>query len=135
MTRDGVKNMWRILLVDDSEALLALLRSYLEEEGYIVHSTSQADHAIRLVEKEEVDLVIADIFMPMINGFELSKKIRGKVPVILMTAGESEVLQKDIADHSDAFLHKVIERGQLIGAVTKAIERWKLEHEGELIRK
>lgn len=116
---------YRILLVDDSDSLLVLLRQYLEQSGFTVFSTAHPEQAIKMVEREEVDLVISDIFMPMLNGFELSKKINGKVPVILMTGGESDQMQENIADLSDAFLHKKIEKKQLVQAVTKAIERWK----------
>ncbi len=122
---------YRILLVDDSEAMLSLLQLYLEQSGFKVSSTVSAEAALKAVERAEVDLIISDIFMPRMNGFELSKKINNKVPVILITGGESETLKENIADLSDAFLNKVIAREQLVQAVCKGIDRWKIEHQGK----
>ena len=96
---------YRILLVDDSGPMLNLLQLYLEQSGFIVKSTTSAEQAIKMVEREEVDLLISDIFMPQMTGFELSRKLKNKIPVILITAGESDELQENIADLSDAFLH------------------------------
>ncbi len=126
---------YRILLVDDSGPMLNLLQLYLEQSGFIVKSTTSAEQAIKMVEREEVDLLISDIFMPQMTGFELSRKLKNKIPVILITAGESDELQENIADLSDAFLHKAIGREQLVQAVKKAIDRWKMTDDLQKIKR
>ncbi len=126
---------YRILLVDDSGPMLNLLQLYLEQSGFIVKSTTSAEQAIKMVEREEVDLLISDIFMPQMTGFELSRKLKNKIPVILITAGESDELQENIADLSDAFLHKAIGREQLVQAVKKTIDRWKMTDDLQKIKR
>lgn len=119
---------YHILLVDDSEPMLALLSKYLEDGGFKVTAISNSEKALSLVAKGDFDLIITDIFMPMVNGLELSKKIKGRVPVILMSGVDPGELDQNIADLSDAFLDKRIKKEMLIKAVKKAIDRWKLNH-------
>lgn len=119
---------YHVLLVDDSEPMLALLSEYLVSAGFKVTATSNGEEALARVESGLFDLIITDIFMPLVNGLELSKKVKGRIPVILMSGVEPGDLDQNIADLSDAFLDKRIKREQLIVAVKKAIERWKLKN-------
>ncbi len=119
---------YHVLLVDDSEPMLALLSEHLVSAGFKVTAISDGEEALVKVESGQYDLIITDIFMPMVNGLELSKKVKGRVPVILMSGVDPGDLDQNIADLSDAFLDKRIKREQLIVAVKKAIERWKLKN-------
>ncbi|MCK5882991.1 MAG: response regulator [Bacteriovoracaceae bacterium] len=119
---------YHILLVDDSGPMLALLSEYLRSGGFKVTAISDGEEALALVGKDLFDLVITDIFMPLVSGFDLSKKINGRVPVILISGVEPGDLDQSIAELSDAFLDKTIEKEMLIKAVKKAIDRWKLKN-------
>lgn len=66
----------KILIVDDELVMLGLLRKLLETEGFEVHLAQSAAKALELSEEIGFDLVITDILMPGMNGFELIKRIR-----------------------------------------------------------
>ena len=65
-----------VLLVDDDAALLEVMSIVLSSEGYRVLTASDGAEAMREVERESLDLVILDIMLPKVSGFEVLKKIR-----------------------------------------------------------
>jgi DNA-binding NtrC family response regulator len=78
----------RILVVDDEEALRTVLSSELVSEGYDVRTASDGDEAISGLQKEPFDLVLLDIKMPRMNGFEVLKFVKEKHPrtkVVMLT--------------------------------------------------
>lgn len=78
----------RILVVDDEDALRTVLSSELEGEGYKVDTAGDGDEAIAIVQKKPFNLVLLDIKMPKVDGFEVLKFIKGKYPhvkVIMLT--------------------------------------------------
>ena len=84
--------MPRILVVDDDESELMLVRLELEDEGYDVITAKNGREAIELVKKGGIDLVVLDIQMPDIDGIEALSKILTidkKVPIVLHTAYSS----------------------------------------------
>ena len=81
--------MKTILVADDEEAIRTLLEEELKEEGYRVLTVSNARDALKMVETEQLDLVILDIRMPGMDGLEALPRILGMkegLPVILNTA-------------------------------------------------
>ena len=82
----------RILLVDDEEAILKLLRFPLEKEGYQVVTARDGDEALETFTREDFDLVILDIMLPHVDGMEVCRRIRAQsiVPVIMLTAKSDE---------------------------------------------
>ena len=84
-----MQNQHSILVVDDEEALRTVLSSELASEGYQVESASDGDEAISIVQKKQFDLVLLDIKMPKVDGFEVLKFIKKNHPqlrVIMLTA-------------------------------------------------
>ncbi len=81
--------MARILLVDDSEAVLALVQQVLISAGHDVLATESGEQAIRELAGAPVDLIITDLYMPAPDGFEIIAAVRthgGRVPVLVMSA-------------------------------------------------
>lgn len=77
-----------ILVVDDEDALRTVLSSELESEGYEVDMAADGDEAIDIVQKKQFNLVLLDIKMPRVDGFEVLKFIKEKYPhvkVIMLT--------------------------------------------------
>jgi two-component system response regulator ResD len=85
-------NNINILLVDDEENIRNLLAAYLKKEGFNILHSSSGKEAIETMEREFVNLVVLDIMMPVLDGFETLKIIRNKwnVPVIMLSAKEEE---------------------------------------------
>ena len=84
-----MQNQHSVLVVDDEEALRTVLSSELASEGYQVESASDGDEAISIVQNKQFDLVLLDIKMPKVDGFEVLKFIKKSYPqmkVIMLTA-------------------------------------------------
>ena len=78
----------RILVVDDEEALRAVLSTELESEGYVVKSAGDGEEAIRILQGESFHLILLDIKMPNVDGFEVLKFVKQQSPqtkVIMLT--------------------------------------------------
>ena len=82
----------RILLVDDEEAILKLLRFPLEKEGYQVVTARDGDEALETFTREDFDLVILDLMLPHVDGMEVCRRIRAQsiVPIVMLTAKSDE---------------------------------------------
>lgn len=78
----------KILVVDDDERILQLLTEFLNKNGYITSGALGAKEAKKLLEQEAFDLLIIDVMMPEVTGFELTSSIKRlqNVPIILLTA-------------------------------------------------
>jgi CheY-like chemotaxis protein len=80
--------MKRILIVDDEPLLREMVAKYLKKEGYRVMTASNGFDAFRQLIKERPDILLTDIMMPGMTGFELAEKVQAKFPevkIILMT--------------------------------------------------
>jgi DNA-binding response OmpR family regulator len=80
--------MMSILIVDDDHNICQLLELYLLNEGYQLHMVHDGSSALDVLRTEKTDLVILDIMLPVINGWEVCKMIRqlSSVPIIMLTA-------------------------------------------------
>lgn len=81
--------MIKILVVEDDDALNALVSLYLKGNGYEVISCKNGQEAQKLFKKENIDMMITDIMMPMMDGFELAMEVRKEnkdMPIVFMSA-------------------------------------------------
>ena len=78
----------QILVVDDEPAIVRLVKSKLVADGYAVETANSGEMALEFLENERPDLIVLDVMMPGIDGYETLRRIRGKtqIPVILLTA-------------------------------------------------
>ncbi|MEG2017365.1 MAG: response regulator transcription factor [Clostridium sp.] len=81
-------NNINILLVDDEENIRNLLGAYLKKEGYNIFHSENGVKALEVLNREAIQLIILDIMMPVMGGFETLKHIRSKwdIPVIMLSA-------------------------------------------------
>lgn len=82
----------RILLVEDEESLAVGLEYNLSEEGYLVWRAADGKEALEYIESSKFDLIILDIMLPYLDGFEVAEKIREKdtqLPILMLTARTS----------------------------------------------
>lgn len=116
-----------ILVVDDSEATLEVLRRNLEAEGYIVFTAPGVGEALRLLEVKQIDLVITDIKMPKVSGLDLVRHIREnlKDTEVTVITGHPSVDGAVTAMKSGAldYLTKPFTDGELFTAVSRALDR------------
>ena len=85
----------KIMVVDDDKNICELLRLYLEKEGYQVVIANDGKEAVELNEKENPELILLDIMLPQLDGWQVCREIRKKsqVPIIMLTA-KGEVFDK-----------------------------------------
>ena len=111
-TNVGLKRKPKILVVDDSPTTRALLQNIMEMVGYDVVSAVDGMDAFETLKKERFDLVISDVDMPKMNGFELTEAIRSdtlhsELPIILVTSLESEEdKEKGMRSGANAYIVK-----------------------------
>lgn len=100
----------RVLIVDDDDLVRETLRFVLEDGGYRVYSVASGAEALRLLEREPIDIVLSDIFMPGMNGFDLLRQIRERAPetpVILITGyGNIEMAREALKQGASDFITK-----------------------------
>jgi two-component system, OmpR family, response regulator CpxR len=83
----------RLLIVDDDVELCSLLKEFLEREGYTVQCVNEGHAALDLAQQGGYDLVILDVMLPGLDGFEILKRLRltSRVPVLMLTARGQDV--------------------------------------------
>jgi DNA-binding response OmpR family regulator len=83
-----------ILVVDDEPAIVTVVRERLEREGFAVQAVASGEEALAGVDIDPPDLIVLDVMLPGIDGFEVLRRLRGaghKVPVIVLTARDEDV--------------------------------------------
>ena len=121
-----MKGRPRILAVDDEPAILSLLRRILEPEGYEVVTAANGEQALALLEEAKLDLVLLDIMMPGLDGFQLLDRIRQRcdVPVIVLTARHEATTEHEaLRLGADDYMRKPFSSRELLARI-----RAKLEH-------
>lgn len=114
-----------ILLVDDEQRILIFLRSKLKASGYEVITASNGAEALEQVRAQEPDLVVLDIMMPKMDGFETLKELRtfSPVPVIILSAkGTNEDKIKGLGLGADDYLAKPFSPDELVARI-EAVKR------------
>lgn len=89
----------KILIIDDDPTLLKLIQAVLNSNGYEVLSASEAPNGLELAMKQKPDLIILDVMMPVINGFNICRLLKAEqkhkhIPIILLTSRSTENDQK-----------------------------------------
>ena len=121
--------MSTILLVDDDPHLRELSRIFLRQEGFDITEASDGDEALSAFERRKVDLVILDIMMPKMDGWELCRQLRRyyDVPILMLTAkGETSQKLKGFQVGTDDYLVKPFEPLELVARVKALLKRYRI---------
>jgi DNA-binding response OmpR family regulator len=116
----------RILLVEDEERMRILISDYFKREGYTIFEVANGVEAIKAFEKEKADIIILDIMMPFMDGWDVCKIIRktSNVPIILLTAKSEEddkLLGYDLG--ADDYITKPFSPKLLVAKVKALLKR------------
>src|ERR1700687_4407523 len=118
-----------ILVVDDAAVTLKLIASLLRNEGYKVQIASNAEQALSTLRTIRPDLVLVDVHLPGIDGFELARQVRQDtrlqdIAVVAMTASSRQGIEQEAADAGcDGFIAKPIEPQTLRDRVRQYLAR------------
>lgn len=115
----------KILIADDEEDVKVVVQLFLESKGYEILTAYDGLDAVEKIQSEKPDLVLLDIMMPLIDGFEVCKKIKdipelADIPIIMMSA----------SSHAESK-----QRGIEVGAIDYLVKPFSPEELGKLIEK
>ncbi len=127
--------MKKILVIDDDNKLNALLRDYLGKFDLKVISETDPVKGLKTLKKENPDLVILDVMMPEMDGFEVCRKIRSEssVPIIMLTArGEVSDRVVGLELGADDYLPKPFEPRELAARIQSILRRGRLDTSSDI---
>lgn len=112
----------RILVVDDSPDNVFLIQAILEEEGYKINTAADGRSALAQLEEELPDLVLLDVMMPGMDGYEVTQRIRANtslpfIPILLITAYDQPSVAQGLDTGADDFIRKPVEVDELLARV------------------
>lgn len=121
--------MANILVVDDDRHIVKLMTLFLEREGWVTREAYNGKEALARLESERMDLVVLDIMMPEMDGWELCKEIKAHydIPVLMVTAqGETGQKVKGFQLGTDDYLVKPFDPIELVIRVRALLKRYKI---------
>jgi DNA-binding response OmpR family regulator len=129
--------MVKILVIDDDKNIRKLLTVVLQNEGFAVLSAVNGQQALEIMDKEMIDLVIVDVMMPELDGYEFTKSVRAvneKLPIIMVSAKQlSEDRKKGFLAGIDDFIVKPLDTEELVLHVRALLRRAKINDEGKIV--
>ncbi|MHB8170907.1 MAG: response regulator transcription factor [Thermincolia bacterium] len=129
-----MENGYRILIVDDEKEIVELVTDYLEREGFRVVTAGDGQAALEAARREKPDLIILDIMLPKIDGYEVCRQIRGEmvVPIIFLSAKGQEVDKiLGLGLGADDYITKPFSPGELVARVKAHLRRVNLLSKGQ----
>jgi DNA-binding response OmpR family regulator len=126
-----------VLIIDDDEELNALLVQYLGRYGYSVLTSTHPDRGLQRLKSAEPDVVILDVMLPTMDGFEVCRKIRqtSDVPILMLTA-RGDVMDRILGLEigADDYLPKPFEPRELVARIQAVLRRRTLPGHAERLR-
>ena len=129
-----------ILFVDDEEQIRKLLSTYLSRQGYDVTVATDGYEALKAVRARTPQLVITDVSMPNMNGFELTRRLRAdhrtaRVPIVMLSARkQADDILTGYAEGADEYIAKPVEMAVLAAKIEVLLKRMKATA-GEVIKR
>ncbi len=129
------KTRYKILAVDDEQRMVRFIQLNLEQDGFEVVTAYNGKEALEQVRTQLPDLILLDVMMPDINGFDVLKKIRevNKVPVIMLTAkGEEDDRIQGLELGADDYITKPFSPRELVSRIRAVLRRTKSFNEDQV---
>lgn len=119
--------MSKILIIEDEEAIAELEKDYLELSGFEVAIEQTGDKGLEAALKEDVDLVVLDLMLPNMDGFEICKRIREEknIPVIMVSAKRDDIDKiRGLGLGADDYMTKPFSPSELVARVKAHLSRY-----------
>ncbi len=122
--------MFRILVVDDDKNMRMLFKALLEREKYTVFTAENGEDALRVMDEEYIDLVILDIMMPKMDGYEFTRTLRevdNNLPILMVSAKQlPKDKHKGFLVGTDDYITKPIDNNEMLLRVKALLRRAKI---------
>jgi DNA-binding response OmpR family regulator len=129
--------MFRILVVDDDKNIRYAIKEVLTLNQYTVFTAKDGEEALNLLFDEHIDLVIVDIMMPNMDGYEFTKEIRASredLPILMVSAKQlPEDRKKGFLAGIDDYMTKPIDNDELLLHITALLRRYKIANEKKIV--
>jgi DNA-binding response OmpR family regulator len=116
----------RVLVIDDDEALTALLTEYLAQFGFAVRAAAHPEEGLRLLKTDPPDLIVLDVMLPAMDGLAVCRKIRetSRLPIVMLTA-RGDVMDRILGLEmgADDYLPKPFEPRELVARIQAVLRR------------
>lgn len=137
----GGSEIRTILVVDDEPALLRLMEYLLHRQGYRILTAANGEDALELVRTERPDLVVLDVMMPRMDGYEVAAAIRhdreiASTPIVILTAkAQDQDIERGLAAAVDAYITKPFEPARLSDTVANLLAGERMRRKNEDVLK
>lgn len=129
--------MFHILVADDDKHTRMLLRAVLESENYTVSTAENGEQALELLDREHIDLVILDVMMPEMDGYEFTRIVRqtdSTLPILMVTAKHlPEDEKKGFFVGTDDYITKPIDEEKLLLRIKALLRRARIVSEQRIV--
>ena len=119
--------MSKILIIEDEEAIADLEKDYLELSGFEVEIANRGDIGLKKALEEEYDLVILDLMLPEVDGFEICRQVRDQknTPIIMVSAKKDDIDKiRGLGLGADDYMTKPFSPSELVARVKAHLERY-----------
>ncbi len=119
----------RVLIIDDDATLVKLAGSILSSSGYQVISSTDAPVGLEMAMKEKIDLIVLDVMLPVINGFNICRLLKSqekykKIPIVLLTSRDEEEDRKiGLQVGADAYITKPLNRENFLNIINDLLNK------------
>ncbi len=119
----------RVLIIDDDATLVKLAGSILSSNGYEVISSTDAPTGLEMAMKEKIDLIVLDVMLPVINGFNICRLLKSqekykKIPIVLLTSRDEEEDRKiGLQVGADAYIAKPLNRENFLNIIKDLLNK------------
>ena len=129
--------MFSILVVEDDEILNKMIGVKLRQEAYHVFAAFDGVQALDVLDREHIDLIISDIMMPNMDGYELTRELRNAaytIPILMVTAkNQMEDMEKGFQAGTDDYMIKPVNLKEMVLRVKALLRRSQIANEKKLI--
>lgn len=119
--------MKRILIIEDDQVIAEVEKDYLEASGFIAEIAASGDIGLKLALSEEFDLIILDLMLPNIGGYEICKQVRNvkNIPILMLSAKKEEIDKiRGFGLGADDYVIKPFSPGELVARVKAHLARY-----------
>ena len=129
--------MFHILVVDDDKNTRRLMRAVLEAERYTVSTAEDGEEALRVMDERHVDLVVLDIMMPRMDGYEFTRTLRAarsELPILMVSAKQLPADRKQgFLAGTDDFMSKPVDEEEMLLRIKALLRRARIASERRIV--
>ena len=136
-TKRGEREMFHILVVDDDKNTRMYFEAVLKTNGYTVTVSKNGEEALEVMDKEHIDLVVLDIMMPKMDGYEFTKTLRecdNNLPILMVSAKQLPVdKNKGFAVGTDDYMTKPVDQEEFLYRIKALLRRAKIANDRKIV--